>query len=151
MPVSDEELQAKRERVESLRVQLVEQQQSNSAAVTEATNDVAAAQLDAEAARLESQLTEAQEVAERHEESADAQVASVANPEVVPDQGALDSLRAGEERNERLAREAAQGSGQAAPPVPPSTPTSVPTSTPTTAPVSTSAPSSQGEQPGGGQ
>lgn len=59
MPTSDEDLQKKQEHVEKLRQQLADEENKRVERETELSNDIAAGQLDAEAARLEAQLTAA--------------------------------------------------------------------------------------------
>lgn len=61
MTTSDEDLQKKRENVEKLRQQVADATLKREAAERSAVNDVMAAELDAEAARLEAQLVEAKQ------------------------------------------------------------------------------------------
>lgn len=56
MPTSDEELQAKADRVEKLRSQVAAEEAKRATREREIANDITAAQLDAEAAALETRL-----------------------------------------------------------------------------------------------
>lgn len=56
MPTSDEDLQQKQERVQQLREQLAAEESKRVQVERETSNDVTAAQLDAEAARLEASI-----------------------------------------------------------------------------------------------
>ena len=56
MAITDEELDTKRQRVERLREQVTAERQKRSARESDLVNEVAAAQLDAEATRLEAAL-----------------------------------------------------------------------------------------------
>jgi DNA repair exonuclease SbcCD ATPase subunit len=62
--VTDEELENKRQHVAELRDQLAEAEMTRTARVRETDNTIEAAQLDAEAARLEAQLEEAKAAAD---------------------------------------------------------------------------------------
>lgn len=63
MPTTQEELAAKRERVEKLRDQLAAAEAQRVSRESEAQTDIEAAQLDAEEARLQGQLVAAKEAA----------------------------------------------------------------------------------------
>lgn len=63
MPTSDEDLQKKQAHVQKLRQQLAAAEASRTAREAELANDVTAAQLDAEAARLEADLASAKDLA----------------------------------------------------------------------------------------
>lgn len=61
MPTSNEDLQAKKDRVEKLREQVASEEAKRLEREQALANDVTAAQLDAEAARLEAQLETAKQ------------------------------------------------------------------------------------------
>ncbi len=63
MPTTEEELQQKRERNAKLREQLAQEEAKRVEREVNLANDLTAAQLDAEEARLKAQLTDAKEAA----------------------------------------------------------------------------------------
>jgi hypothetical protein len=69
MPITDEELDQKRQRVEELRSQVAQEEARRVANESALVNEVTAAQLDAETTRLEAQLEVAKRANKNNEDS----------------------------------------------------------------------------------
>jgi hypothetical protein len=141
-PTSDEELQELQENVASLRQQVVDANADREAYERSISNDIAAAELKAEAARLEAEL---------------ARIDQATNQSLEGDSGPLvqaTDLMENALKARDAAREAAEGSkeapapAQTPPPLPQSTPTtgSAPVTVSTTTPPSSTPPTSSGSE-----